>query len=72
MSSRKKTPCEFCEEEQWWTDDGPNGHQLSIEVYPFNNVISISSFAHDELGESHELEASLEMNFCPDCGRKLD
>lgn len=70
--ARKKVPCEFCAEEQWWTEDGVDGHQLAIEVYPFNGVLSITSFANDDNGESREIAASIELNYCPRCGRKLE
>ena len=43
MANRKKAPCDFCEEENWWTEEGSLGHQMAIEVYPFNNVLSITS-----------------------------
>ena len=71
MASRKRIPCDFCEEENWWTEEGSPGHQMSIEVYPFNNILSITSFANTETGESNEISVSLEMNYCPKCGRKL-
>lgn len=66
-------PCEFCEEDKWFTEDGNNttGHQLAIEIYPENNVIAISSFANHPDGESEELEYIIRMDFCPCCGRKL-
>ena len=68
---RKIKPCEFCEDEQWWTEEGSPGHQIHTEVYPFNNVISFTSFANNEMGESEELNSQIEMNYCPVCGRKL-
>ena len=67
----KKKPCDFCEEENCWTEDGTNGHALHIEVYPWNNVIGITSFGRTEIGELEEVSAQLEMNYCPQCGRKL-
>lgn len=69
--SRKK-PCEFCEEEHWNHEDGTNGHQLYIEIYPLNNLIGITSFARREDGEIEEMAAQIEMNYCPVCGRKLE
>ena len=68
----RKKPCEFCENDQWWQESGKNGHQLSVEVYPAHNRIGITSFAHDENGETMEITAELEMNYCPVCGRKLE
>lgn len=67
----RKKPCEWCEEERWWSTDGTRGHQLAIEVYPFNGIISITSFAEAETGETDELREEVEMNYCPVCGRKL-
>ena len=71
---RSSKPCDFCRDDWWFSDsdNGNTGHQLSVEVYPINNNIAIVSFAHDETGESRELSASIEMNFCPVCGRKLE
>ena len=69
--NRKKSPCDFCEEDNWYSEDGSNGHQISVEIYPFNNVLSFTSFSNTESGESEELSAQIEMNFCPKCGRKL-
>ena len=69
--ARKTKPCAFCEDEHWHTEDAPNGHQLHLEIYPFNEVISIQSFARDESGETTELSMRVEMNYCPVCGRKL-
>lgn len=71
MAGRKKTPCDFCENENWYSEEGTAGHQLSIEIYPFNNLLAIISFANDDTGESNELSAEIEMNYCPKCGRKL-
>ena len=68
--ARKTKPCAFCEEEHWYSEDARNGHQLHLEVYPFNSAISVTSFAHDETGETTELGMRIEMNYCPACGRK--
>lgn len=69
--ARKTKPCAFCEEEHWNSEDERYGHQLHLEVYPFNSVISVTSFAQDETGEVTQLGMRIEMNYCPVCGRKL-
>lgn len=72
MAGRKQRPCEFCEEDNWYSKDGTGSHQLCIEVYPVNNFIGITSFADGSGGETEELQEEIEMNYCPVCGRKLD
>jgi len=69
--ARRTKPCEFCETEQWWSEEGSPGHQIHTEVYPEHNVISFTSFANNTLGESEEMCSQIEMNYCPVCGRKL-
>ena len=71
MSGRKRTPCEWCEAEQFYISDEANGHQLNVEIYPENETIAVISFAHDEGGETTELGFDMPMNYCPVCGRKL-
>ena len=61
----------MCEADQFWTDDERNGHQLTVEIYPDTGVFYISSFAHDENGETTELTAEMCWLFCPKCGRRL-
>ena len=68
--ARKTKPCAFCAEEHWHSEDERNGHQLHLEIYPLNSVISVTSFAHDETGETTEIAMQIEMNYCPACGRK--
>ena len=68
----KKKPCEWCEGEQWNVFSGQNGHQLYVEIYPDSNYIGVTSFGADDSGESEELKADIPMNYCPNCGRKLD
>lgn len=70
--ARKKKPCEFCEGDWDTNQDEVNGHQLCVEVYPENNFIGITSFALDEVGDTTELTADIPLNYCPNCGRKLD
>lgn len=67
----RKKPCEFCEDD-WWETQEDKGLQVHVEVYPFNNVIGVTAFANDEMGEVIERSISLPMNYCPNCGRKLD
>lgn len=68
--SRKK-PREFCEQDQQYTQEGANGHQLSVEFYPDNCLLAVSSFANDEMGESREITFDLRVDYCPNCGRKI-
>ena len=51
----KKKPCEFCESDQLSSEDGVNGHQLSVEFYPDNCLLAVTSFANSKSGESDEL-----------------
>ena len=69
--ARKRTPCEFCAEERWWSSQGRSAHELYIECYPENNCIGITSFGPDANEEIEELREELPMNFCPGCGRDL-
>lgn len=72
--ARKKTPCELCEGDNWFSVDGRvKGHQLAIEYYPDSNVMYFSSFADDpDGGDCDEISHEITMNFCPECGRKLN
>ena len=72
MSGRKRTPCEFCANEDWWTENGENQHQVSIEIYPDYQEMAIYSFALRKNGEMDEISARIEMNYCPKCGRKIE
>lgn len=66
---RKIKPCEWCEDEVF-NNDVHGTHQFCVEIYPFNNIICISSFA--EVNEEiDEMSAEIPMNYCPNCGRKL-
>ena len=67
----KKKPCEYCETETYLNRDGQNGHELAVEIYPFNNMLSIISFARDEDGETIQEEITLDYEYCMFCGRKL-
>lgn len=67
--ARKTTPCEFCSDEHY-TNDEHHGLQLSMEVYPDNNLIAIMAAGTMESGSFAELKQEIQMNFCPVCGRK--
>ena len=67
--ARKRTPCQFCEQEHY-TNDTFHGVQLSTEVYPDNRLIGITATGTAEDGTYVELRQDIEMNFCPVCGRK--
>lgn len=70
--ARAKKPCEFCEGDTYFSEDGTGKHQLYVEAYPDNCFIGITSFALNEATEeTEEIFVELEMNFCPVCGRKL-
>lgn len=68
---KKKEPCDFCSEDNWWTEEGTDGHSVAIEIYPENMHMSVTSFARKENGETEEIPLEFEMNYCPKCGRKL-
>ena len=71
MSRGIKKPCEYCSEATILSKEGKNGHQLSVEIYPENNVMGITSFARDENGEVTEEMVTLDYEYCMFCGRKL-
>lgn len=68
----RKKPCEYCEDDNFFHQEGTNGAQLYVEIYPDANYIGITSFANDENGEMIEMTATIPMNYCPNCGRKLE
>ncbi len=72
MAGRRKKPCEFCEEDNWYSKEGTGAHQLAIEFYFGNNLLGITSFADGADGETEELQEDIELNYCPVCGRKLE
>lgn len=70
---RKVKPCEYCEEE--WTSkykEHRNGYCLWAEFYPFTQEIFVTCQANDEEGEMIEDAIRIPMNYCPNCGRKLN
>lgn len=72
MSRRRIKPCEFCSGEyESETVEHRNGYFLWMEVYPFNNTMAFIAQANDECGELIEDCISVQMNYCPICGRKL-
>lgn len=72
MAGRRIRPCEFCEDETASEYiEHRNGYCLWLEVYPFNNFMSVICQANDEVGELIEDHIDIEMNYCPRCGRKL-
>ena len=68
----RKKPCEYCEDDSFFHQEGENGAQLYVEIYPEANYIGITSYANDESGECFEMTATIQMNYCPNCGRKLE
>ena len=73
MAGRKRTPCDFCENENWDSEEGTGKHQLYYEIYPENNVMYFTSYAENqETGETEELGIEIPLNYCPVCGRKLN
>lgn len=70
--SRRKKPCEWCEEDVYGDYiEHRGGYCLWYEVYPFNNLIAVICQATDDDGEFIEDSVQLPMNFCPNCGRDL-
>lgn len=69
--ARKRKPCPFCECDEIYNEEGSNGFQACVEVYPDSNIIAFTAFAPDENGEQQEKNFQIQMNFCPECGRNL-
>ena len=67
--ARKNEPCEFCSDEHY-TNDEYHGLQLSMEVYPDNNLIAIMAQGTMDDGHFAEHKMDIQMNYCPVCGRK--
>jgi hypothetical protein len=63
----KKKPCEICEDWSQNKEQGTGEHELYIEVYPDNGLISVGSYAVRDDGELEELEMEIPMNY----GKKL-
>lgn len=64
--------CEFCMDDEPFYDskEGRNGFYIWCEKYPMNNLIAFIAQANTEEGELMEADISIEMNYCPVCGRK--
>ncbi|MBR3740402.1 MAG: hypothetical protein IKN04_08055 [Clostridia bacterium] len=70
---RKKPqePCEYCEGELVTIEAEESG-ELTLELYP-GHIISASAILYNRnTEETYEATASVPMNYCPACGRKLD
>jgi hypothetical protein len=67
----KKAPCELCEDWQQHKTEGTGNHELYVELYPANGHIAVLSYATKPDGELEELEMEIPMNYCPNCGKKL-
>ena len=67
----KKNPCEFCEDDQQWKEEGTKS-QLFVEFYPMNGLIGVTSFAEGIHEETEEITIGLNIDYCPFCGRKLE
>lgn len=74
MGRKPKAPCDFCEEEHYIEAESTANirHQLIAEVYPFNGHIAVLSFAQDDCTDMQELAIEIPLNYCPQCGRKLE
>lgn len=68
----KKKPCEFCEMEGNIAEDAVNNLQLTIESYPYNNFIGICLTGLDANEREVEINFEIPLNYCPNCGRKLN
>lgn len=69
----KKKPCEWCEDDDYGEpQEGRNGFCVWLEVYPYNNLIAFTAQANDEEGAMQEAYVTMPMNYCPNCGRKLE
>lgn len=73
MAGRRKKPCEFCMENNF-SDyvDHRNGYCIWYEFYPENGNLSFIAQANDEEGQLIEDYITIQANYCPVCGRKLE
>lgn len=72
MAGVRKKPCEFCNGEfESEYKEHRNGYCIWLEVYPENNVMAFMAQANDDLGEMIEDYVEVQMNYCPNCGRKV-
>ena len=69
--ARKRKPCAFCEREAIDTIELPNAN-AQIQIYPDNCLVSFWVSSQTDDGELNgENDFSVEMNWCPVCGRKV-
>lgn len=68
---RKKAPCEWCEGDFIRVDRADGQLNVTVEIYPENELLSVYASCVDERGEFREAQADLPLEFCPVCGRKL-
>ncbi len=69
--ARKRTPCEFCETENFISDEYRNC-SIWIEFYPDNGHIAITVQGRSDDGEmTSEDDFEIPFEYCPKCGRKL-
>lgn len=68
--SRK--PCELCGGEfEPEYKEHRNGYCIWLDVQPESNTLTFMAQANDDLGEMIEDFIEVQMNYCPNCGRKL-
>ena len=72
--ARKIKPCEMCAEDSpaWEHIVKKNGFEMWAEIYPYNNIMTVTCFAKDENGLQQKDYIEFPMNYCPRCGRKLE
>ena len=69
--ARKRIPCDFCSGECWPDGvDHRNGYYIWLEIYPESGTMAFIAQANDEMGEMIEDYITVDMNYCPVCGRK--
>ena len=67
----RKKPCDFCAQEQFLRRGYGDNATLEVEWYPDNEMLSIYSAYTDDHGLC-EAEVTLDIKYCPMCGRKLE
>ena len=72
--ARKRTPCEWCNTEQFIRiAEGAQNVDAVLEIYPDNGLIGISVQAINDEGEvTAAQDINIPLHYCPNCGRKLD
>lgn len=71
--ARKRTPCEWCNTEHIIRlAEGARNVDAVMEIYPDNGFIGISVQAINDEGEVKAAQdVDIPLNYCPNCGRKL-